>query len=74
MLGTLGIYTLGTADGDAFGQLRQQKYAAIVSGVRDDGTLDIHFFLTHPTTVPIAVRRNVSVGDGEPGTFSPQDN
>lgn len=74
MLGTLGTYTLGTVDGAAFGQLRQQEYAAIVSGVHDDGKVDIHIFLTHPTTVPIAVRRNVPVGDGEPGTFAPQDN
>ncbi len=71
MLGTVGTYTLAS-DGE-IGQVRQQEYAAIVSGVHDDGKLDIHVFFTHIPSMPVALKRNVSVGDGEPGTFSPAD-
>lgn len=72
MLGTVGTYTLSTADDAGLGQLAQRTYAAIVSADNDDGTVHLHFFLAHNTNHPVLVRRFIPVGKyGKPGTFSP---
>ncbi len=71
MLGTLGTYTLSSADDTGLGQLRQRTYAAIVSSVNDDDSLDLHVFFPIVTTPQVQLRRSVGVGTGEPGTFQP---
>ncbi len=57
MLGTLGTYTLSPADDTGLGQLRQRTYAAIVSGVNDDDSLDLHVFFPIVTTPTVQLRR-----------------
>lgn len=71
MLGTLGTYTLSPADDTGLGQLRQRTYAAIVSGVNDDDSLDLHVFFPLTSTPQVHLRRFVAEGTGEPGTFQP---
>lgn len=71
MLGTLGTYTLSPADDAGIGQMKQRTYAAIVSGVNDDDSLDLHVFFPIVSTNQVQLRRFVAEGTGQPGTFQP---
>lgn len=71
MLGTLGTYTLSPADDVGLGQLRQRAYAAIVSGVNDDDSLDLHVFFPVVSTPQVQLRRFVAEGPASQARFSP---
>jgi len=71
MLGQTVFYTFSDADRSALGALRQQTYAAVVSGINDeDDTVTLHVFFQSPER-PVMVRGLVRAGDpGQPGTWS----